>query len=236
MSLIVPCLGRNNWKGKDLLLHRDLLMTNHLHRAVVCYGMKGENGKYQYLTSLEAEQSGYTVELVESEAMNNMLYLEQQEESDWVPIITESQGQNVTILTKTGSDLTAGNILRSDILKDLQHYFESPTVAIGIPNRNTIIACAKPMLMLEFLKRKFQESVSRGFEPLSDMLYLAKGGLLIGASPYPGTEDLVDRSMEDTQTVSLNKASADIPRKKTSKGPKTLINFDKKKKASIRIR
>ena len=233
MSLVVPYLGRNNWKGKDLLLHRDLLKTNHLHRAVVCYGMKDNNGKNQYLTDIEAKQSGYTMDLVDSEAMNNLVYVDQMEDADWVPIITESQGKNVTLLTKTGSDLTASNILRSDILKDLQHYFETPNVAIGIPNRNTIIACAKPTLMLDYLKRKFQESVSRGYEPVSDMIYLARGGQLIGAAPFPGTEDLIDRGVEDVQTVSLKKSSSSTPLKKKSR-PKTIINIEKRKKLSFK--
>lgn len=234
MSLVVPYLGRNNWKGKDLLLHKNLVQTNHLHRAVICYGMKDSDGKCQYLTKMEAKQSGYSLDLVEAEAKQNLIYLDQFEEAEWIPVITESQGQNVTLLTKTGSDFTASNILRSDILSDIQHYFESPHVAIGIPNRNTIIACPKPVLMLDFLKRKYQESVSRGFEPVSDMVYLAKGGQLIGAAPYPGTEDLVDRGGEDTQTVSLKKSSASTSKKKAR--PKTLINIDKKKKVSFKTR
>ncbi|MCH2206965.1 MAG: hypothetical protein MK132_13995 [Lentisphaerales bacterium] len=235
MSLVVPYLGRNNWKGKDLLMHRDLVQTNHLHRAVVCYGMKGENGKNQYLTSIEADQSGYTLDMVETEAMQNLLYLDQQEDADWVPVISESQGQKVTLLTKTGSDVTASNIIRPDILRDLQHYFEAPNVAIGVPNRNTIIACAKPTLMLDYMKRKYEESVSRGYEPVSDMVYLAKGGLLIGAAPFPGSEDLVDRGREDTQTVSLNKISNSTPLKKKARA-KTLINMDKKKKVTFKSR
>lgn len=235
MSLVFPYLGRNNWKGKDLLMHRDLVQTNHLHRAVVCYGMKGDNGKNQYLTSIEADQSGYTLDIVEAEAMQNLVYLDQQEDADWVPVITESQGQKVTLLTKTGSDITASNIIRPDILRDLQHYFEASHVAISVPNRNTIIACAKPTLMLDYIKRMYQESVSRGYEPVSDMVYLAKGGMLIGAAPFPGTEDLVDRGREDTQTVSLKKSSGSPALKKKSR-PKTLINIEKKKKVSFKTR
>ena len=68
MDLIVPYLGRNNWKGKDILLYRDILKTNHLHRAIVCYGYKDQNGRYQYLTQVEAQQNGLTVERVEYEA------------------------------------------------------------------------------------------------------------------------------------------------------------------------
>jgi hypothetical protein len=243
MSLIVPYLGPNNWKGKDILLHRDLLKTNHLHRAVVCYGMKDADGRFQYLTAAEAEQSGYTLDLVEQESMTNMLYLDQQEDVDWVPILTQSQGKDVTILTKRGGDFTASNILRSDILSDLQHYFEGSSVAIGIPNRNTLIACGEPILMLEYLKRQYQESVSRGYEQVSDMVYLAKGGQLIGASPYPGTEEQVDRALEDVQTVSLHKSSSSSASLKKSstatvknKRPKTLINMEKRKKVILKRR
>ena len=234
MSLVVPYLGRNNWKGKDLLLHKNLVHTNHLHRAVICYGIKDSTGECQYLTKMEAKQSGYSLDLVESEALQNLVYLDQFEESDWVPVITESQGQKVTLLTKTGSDLTASNILRSDILNDLQHYFEAPNVAIAVPNRHTIIACPKPVLMLDFLKRKYQESISRGYESVSDMIYLAKGGQLISAAPYPGTEDLVDRSREDIQTLPLKKSSVLTSKKRIR--PKTIINIEKKKKVSLKAR
>ena len=121
MKCIIPASSNSS----PLDTNPIFLKTNHLHRAVVCYGTKSENGKNQYLTAIEASQSGYTLDLVDNEAMNNMLYMEQQEDADWVPILTEVQGQSVTILTKTGSDLTASNILRSDILTDLQHYFET---------------------------------------------------------------------------------------------------------------
>jgi hypothetical protein len=207
MELIVPYLGRNNWKGKEILLFRDILKTNHLHRAVVCYGYKDDNDRYQYLTQAEALQNNMDIAQVEHEARANMLYLDQTEDAPWIPVETESQGQTVTVLTKTGGDLTASNILREDILKDLQHYFESPTIAIAVPNRNTILVCSKATLMLDLFKRKYQESVTNGFEPVSDMVYLAKGGVLIGAAPFPGTEDYVDRTIEDVHTVSLKKNS-----------------------------
>ncbi len=210
MELIVPYLGRNNWKGKDILLYRDILKMNHLHRAIVCYGYKDQNGRYQYLTQLEAKSSGLNIERVEYEAMANLLYLTQTDDSEWQPVITENGGKQATILCKVGSDITASNVLRTDILRDLQHYFESPTVAVAIPNRNTIIACSKANLMLDFLKRKYQESVSYGYEPVSDMVYLARGGVLIGGAPFPGTEDYVDNKLQDVHTVSLAKMNSNV--------------------------
>ena len=229
MSLVVPYLGRYNWKGKDLLLHRDLLKTNHLQKAVVCYGMKDGSGINQYLTSIEAEQCGYDLDRVENEAMDNLVYLDQEEDAEWVPVITESQGQDVTVLTKVGGDFTASNILRADILRDLQHYFETPTVAIGIPNRNTMLACAEPLMLLDCLKLKFEDSVSRGYEPVSDMIYLARGGQLIGAAPFPGTEEQVDENADDLRGVSFNKASGSglgLKKEFAAIGrPKTIIKY-----------
>ena len=67
-------------------------------------------------------------------------------------------------------------------------------------------------MMLDFFKRKYQESISSGFEPVSDMIYLARGGALIGAAPFPGTEDYVDRTREDVHTVSLKKVSGTTTR------------------------
>jgi len=253
MDLIVPYLGRNNWKGKDILLYRDILKTNHLHRAIVCYGYKDQTGKYQYLTQVEAQQNGLTVERVEYEAMANLLYLDQQDQSEWVPVMTEVRGQQATILTKTGSDITASNILRPDILKDLQHYFETPTIAVAIPNRNTMLACSKASLMLDYFKRKYQESISYGYEPVSDMVYLARGGALIGAAPFPGTEEYVDKSVEDVHTVSLAKVNSNTTstriniqrssshsskrRAAASKRPKTKFSLDApKKKVTFKLK
>ncbi len=252
MDLIVPYLGRNNWKGKEILMFRDILKTNHLHRAIVCYGYKDQTtGKHQYLTQAEAQQNNLDFAQVEREARANMLYLDKNDPTEWVPVVTQSQGKDVTVLTKVGSDITASNVLREDILVDLQHFFESPTVAIGIPNRNTIIACSKPVMMLEYFKRKYQESVSNGFEPVSDMIYLAKGGVLIGAAPFPGTEDYVDRGLEDVHTVSLKKTSGTSTRfaikkpqkssnssaKMRARRPKTKFQMDRpKKKVSFKLK
>lgn len=252
MDLIVPYLGRNNWKGKDILLYRDILKTNHLHRAIVCYGYKDQNGRYQYLTQVEAQQNGLTVERVEYEAMANLLYMDQTDETEWVPILTESNGEQTTILSKTGSDITASNILRQDILRDLQHYFETPTIAIAVPNRNTVLACSKASQMLDYFKRKYQESVTHGYEPVSDMIYLARGGALIGAAPFPGTEDYVDKSVEDVHTVSLSKVNSNTTstrinlqrsssstqkRAAASKRPKTKFSMEApKKKVTFKLK
>jgi hypothetical protein len=244
MGLVVPYLGRNNWKGKEILLYRDILSTNHLHRAIVCYGYRDETGKYQYLTQVEAEQNEMNVEQVEHQAQANMIHLCESEDSPWVPVETMTGNQAVTVLTKVGSDITASNILRSDILGDLQSYFGTPTVAIGIPNRNTIVACSKPALMLDFFKRKYQESVSKGFEPVSDMIYLAKGGILIGAAPFPGTEEYVDKMVRDVHTVSLKKQGATtsfVKRptnglKPAQRKTKPKISFGGKKKINFKSR
>jgi len=228
MDLIIPYMGRNNWKGKDVLLHRDLMKTNHLNRAMVCYGYKDAEGRFQYLTSVEASQSGLTVEAVEAEALANLTKVEEVQGTEWMPHRETIDGIDVRFLIKEGNEFTASNILRSDVLKDLQAYFQTPTVAIGIPNRNTMIVCNVPDKMLDTLKSHYVGSVTKGYDLVSDMIYLARAGMLIGAAPFPGSENKVEDGIRDEDTVSLEKTPTATPNrlsvgkaKKTGKKMKT---------------
>ncbi len=182
MSQVVPYLSRCDFLGKDLMLHRDLVKHSSNTRACVVYGYKDPRGKLQFLSTTEASQNGWSIGFVEKEALDLLM---QKSQPEWDAKIVNHGGASHQILVCEGDDMTASNILKKTMLTELQQHFGGDAIYLAVPNRNTIIAAGSAEAIIELVRSKWDMSDTRGYVKVSDMIYAAKNGKVLGAGILP---------------------------------------------------
>ncbi|MEN9361610.1 MAG: hypothetical protein RL095_3145 [Verrucomicrobiota bacterium] len=182
MSQVVPYLSRCDFLGKDLMLHRDLVKHSSATRACVVYGYKDARGKLQFLSNAEAGQNGWTIGFVEKEALELLM---QKSQPEWDPKIVNHNGASHQVLICEGDEMTASNILKKSMLVELQQHFGGDAIYLAVPNRNTIIAAGSAEAIIELVRSKWDMSETRGYVKVSDMIYAAKNGKVLGAATLP---------------------------------------------------
>ena len=177
----VPILSSKSVNNIDQILHRELIANSNDARALVSFGFK-QNGQTHFIGRREALENNWSIEYVENLALQG---LDKHEEPEWEPVEVKFQGQSYTLLKREGDDLTASSILRKKLLIEIQQHFGTNSVGFAVPNRNTIIACGKPEAMLIYLNDMYHSSDSRGYEKVSNMVYLVRNGNVLAAAPMP---------------------------------------------------
>ena len=182
MSQVVPYLSRCDFLGKDLMLHRDLVKHSSNSRACVVYGYKDPRGKLQFLSNTEANQNDWTIGYVEKEALNLLM---EKSQPEWDAKIIHHNGASHQVLVCEGDEMTASNILKKTMLTELQQHFGGDAIYLAVPNRNTIIAAGSAEAIIELVRSKWDMSDTRGYVKVSDMIYAAKNGKVLGAGLLP---------------------------------------------------
>ena len=182
MSQVVPYLSRCDFLGKDLMLHRDLVKHSSNTRACVVYGYKDARGKLQFLSNTEANQNGWTIAFVEKEALALLM---EKSQPEWDAKIINHNGASHQVLVCEGDEMTASNIMKKTMLTELQQHFGGDAIYLAVPNRNTIIAAGSAEAIIELVRSKWDMSDTRGYVKVSDMIYAAKSGKVLGAGLLP---------------------------------------------------
>ncbi|WDE97386.1 hypothetical protein PQO03_05400 [Lentisphaera profundi] len=177
----VPILSNLKISNIDQILHRDLIANSNDSRALVTFGFK-QNGQTHFIGRREALENNWTLEFVEGLALQA---LDKRDEPEWEPVEVKYQGETHTLLKREGDDLTASSILRKKLLIEIQEHFGTKSVGFAVPNRNTIIATALPEALLLYLNDVYHASDSKGYEKVSNMVYLVRNGNVLAAAPMP---------------------------------------------------
>ncbi len=211
-----PFLSRLNISNIDDILHRDLIASHNEHRALVSYGFK-QGAQTHYIGTKEALENNWTIDFVEGLALDA---LAKHTEPEWEPKVVTYEGKEHTLLIREGDDLTASSILRKQLLKEIQAHFGTPSVGFAVPNRNTIIAGGKPEAIVEFLNEVYHNSSSKGYETVSNMVYLVRNGNVLAAAPMPDNmrAPMTKDTVSSLQILNSNKSTKVNQLINTSKG------------------
>jgi hypothetical protein len=162
-----PVLNRDDWRGKGSCVSRPLLaMPGSL---LVGYGVVNADSN-EYLTRKALAGSGKTIEEIEAIAMANLVKRENR--APWKRMKTEAG----TILTRTGDELTAADLLAPAGMRKAHEFFKAENIYVAVPNRFVMIASEDLLSLTAAAASMYDEALTENQSPLtSDVLVFAAG-------------------------------------------------------------
>lgn len=169
----VPILNPSDWNGREACLCRRLIEMEGDRIPLVAYGINSDRS-IEFLLRKQAVQQGWDGDEIEAVAVANLF--RRKSRAAWSNQTIETH----ELLIREGDDLTAVDILSSEVLKVPQEYFQADFLFIGIPNRFAMVAGENPEIMISLMKELYENALRDNNGALTPSVFTLQDGRLTG--------------------------------------------------------
>jgi uncharacterized protein YtpQ (UPF0354 family) len=189
-STILPRLKHFDWPGKDAVVCRRLIKSDHTKIPYVAFGYDRPDS-IEFINRDHLPELGMTERELESLALKNLRV--RAAEWDRREISLDEIGK-MAMLICTGDYFSTEQILNKALMREASKLLYSPLLVVGIPRTGTMIATSGKQNMKKLLAFTLLTADLYGepeAQPVTSIIFAVQDGVIIGplSNPIYHTDD-----------------------------------------------